>query len=320
MEAGGARQLKVCVIGAGAMGSLFGGYLSAAGHEVWLVDTATGHADAIARQGLRIVEPNGEERVVRPRAVTDPRSVGPCDLVLVFVKSYHTRQAAASLAPLLAPSTVVLTLQNGLGNVDALAEEVPRSHLMAGTTGQGANVLGAGRIHHAGSGETLIGELDGAPTDRLRCLVEAFTDAGLHASASNNVQGVIWAKLLVNIAINPLTAILRVRNGRLLEMPEAVEIMKEAVDEGLAVASRAGVRVPLEDPWAHVRDVARRTGDNRSSMLQDVEMGRQTEIDVINGAVVREGSRLGVATPVNLALMHLVKCLEQIPLISCLRA
>ncbi len=293
------------------MGSLFGGYLQAGGNEVWLVDTSAGHIDAIATHGLRITEPDGQERIVRPRATTDPRSVGPCDLVLVFVKSYHTRQAAASLAPLLGAETVVLTLQNGLGNVDALAEEVPRSHIMAGTTGQGANVLAAGHIHHAGAGETLIGELDGAPTPRLRRLVEALSDAGLHASASDNVQGALWAKLLVNIAINPLTAILRVRNGRLLEVPEAVGIMREAVNEGLAVAGRAGVRIPLEDPWAHVQDVARRTANNRSSMLQDVEMGRRTEIDVINGAIVREGSHLGVATPVNLALLRLVKCLEQ---------
>lgn len=298
-------------MGAGAMGSLFGGYLSAAGHEVWLVDTVAEHVDVIVRQGLHIMEPHGEERVVRPRAVTDPRSVGPCDLVLVFVKSYHTRQVASSLFPLLGPSTVVLTLQNGLGNVDVLAEKVPRSHLMAGTTGQGANVLGPGCIHHAGSGETLIGELDGALTDRLARMVEALTGAGLAASASTNVQGAIWAKLLVNVAINPLTAILRVRNGQLLEMPEAVEVMREAVSEGLAVASRAGVQVPLEEPWEHVRDVARRTGDNRSSMLQDVEKGRQTEIDVINGAIVREGFRLGLEVPVNLTLMRLVKCLEQ---------
>lgn len=306
------RALKVGVVGAGAMGSLFGGHLSAAGHEVWLVDIWAEHVDTINHLGLQIVEPSGDERVVRPRAVTDPQPVGPCDIVLVLVKSYHTKQAAASLAPLLAPSTVVLTLQNGLGNIDVLTEKVPRNQLMAGITGQGANILGPGRIHHAGSGETVIGELDGAVTERLQRLVDAFTGAGLPTSATTDVQGVVWAKLLVNIAINPLTAILRVRNGRLLEIPEAVEIMREAVQEGLAVASRAGVHVPLADPWEHVLDVAVRTAANRSSMLQDVDRGRRTEIDALSGAVVGEGSRLGLETPVNLTLARLVRCLEQL--------
>lgn len=303
--------MKVGVVGAGAMGSLFGGYLSAAGHDVWLVDPWTAHVDAILRGGLRIVESSGEERVLHPSAVLDPRSVGACDLVLVFVKSYHTEQVAASLGPLLGPVTVVMTLQNGLGNVDVLARHVPIERLVAGTTGQGANVLEPGRIHHAGSGETVVGELDGTRTDRLQQWVDAFSAAGLPAAASTNVHGVVWGKLLANIAINPLTAMLRVRNGQLLEMPEAVEIMRSAVEEGLAVAGRAGVRVPMADPWAHVLDVARRTGANRSSMLQDIEAGRRTEIDVISGAVVREGNRLGLSTPVNLALTRLVKCLEQ---------
>lgn len=303
--------MKVAVVGAGAMGSLFGGYLCAAGHEVWLVDTWAEHVRAIKEEGLHIVEPSGEERVIRPQAVTDTAAVGPCDLVLVFVKSYHTARVAGALAPLLGAGTVVLTLQNGLGNVDVLAEKVPRSLLMAGTTGQGANVLGPGRIHHAGTGETVLGELDGSVTERLERLVEVFRAAGLPASASRDVQGLIWGKLLVNVAINPLTAILRVRNGQLLEIPEAVDLMKEAVREAVLVAERVGVRLPYPDPWAHVEDVTRRTGGNRSSMLQDVEAGRRTEIDVINGAVVREGARVGVPTPVNLVLTRLVRAMER---------
>lgn len=308
---GEAERMKVAVVGAGAMGSLFGGYLCAAGHEVWLVDTWAEHIAAIREAGLRIVEPSGEEKVVRPHAVADAGVVGPCELVLVFVKSYHTAEVAGALGPLLGPGTVVLTLQNGLGNVDVLAEKVPRSMLLAGTTGQGANVLGPGRIHHAGSGETVLGELEGAITERLQRLVGVFDGAGLPASASTNVQGLIWTKLLVNVAINPLTAILRVRNGELLEIPETVELMKDAVTEAVLVAERAGVGLSCDDPWAHVEEVTRRTGKNRSSMLQDVEAGRRTEIDVINGAVVREGMRVGVPTPVNLVLTRLVRALER---------
>lgn len=302
--------LKVGVVGAGAMGSLFGGYLCAGGHDVWLIDTWAEHVQAIGQRGLVIVEPSGEERVVRPRAAGAPAAAGPCDLVLVFVKSYHTEAAAASLGPLLQPNTVVLTLQNGLGNVDVLARHVPRRHLMAGTTGHGANVLGPGRIHHAGVGATVIGELDGTVSARVQRLVDAFNAAGLPCSSSSNVLGVLWGKLLVNVAINPLTAILRVRNGRLLELPEALEIMRSAVEEGVAVARRAGVEIPIADPWAHVQEVARLTAANRSSMLQDIEARRRTEIDVISGAVAREAERVGMTVPVNRTLAALVKCLE----------
>lgn len=302
--------MKVAVVGAGAMGSLFGGYLCVAGHEVWLVDTWAEHVQAIRERGLCITEPSGEEKVVRPYVVDDVAVVGPSELVLVFVKSYHTAPVAAALGPLLMAGSAVLTLQNGLGNVEVLAQNVPRRLLLAGTTGQGANVLGPGRIHHAGHGETIVGELDGTITERLERVVAVFQAAGLPASASANVQGVIWTKLLVNVAINPLTAILRVRNGRLLEIPETVELMKEAVSEAVLVAERAGVHLSCQDPWAHVEDVTRRTGRNRSSMLQDMEAGRRTEIEVINGAVVREGARLGLSTPVNLVLTRLVRAMQ----------
>lgn len=304
--------LKIGVVGAGAMGSLFGGYLCAGGHDVWLVDPWTDHVQAILARGLRIDEAGGDERVVHPRAVGDAAAVGPCDLVLVFVKSYHTDAAAASMAPMLGAATIVLTLQNGLGNVDILARHVPRHHLMAGTTGQGANVLGPGHVQHAGSGATVIGELDGVSSPRLHRLAGILNAAGLPTTPSTNVLGAIWGKLLANIAINPLTAILRVRNGQLLEAPEAPEIMRAAVEEGLAVARRAGVDIPIADPWTHVQDIARLTGANRSSMLQDVEARRRTEIDVISGAIVREGERLEIATPVNRTLFGLVKALERL--------
>lgn len=302
--------LRVGVVGAGAMGSLFGGYLAAAGHEVWLVDKWAEHVSAITEHGLLIMEPSGEERIVRVRATTEVGEVGQCDLVLVFVKSYHTAAVASELTPIVGSGTVVLTLQNGLGNVEALAEGVPRNQILAGTTGQGANVLGPGRVHHAGVGETVIGELDGRVTERLRLVSQVFNEAGLPASTSTNIEGIMWGKLLVNIAINPLTAILRVRNGQLLDVPAAMEVMKEAVSEGLEVARRAGVHIPYSDPWLRVLEVARLTAANRSSMMQDVEAGRRTEIDFINGAVVREGVRLGVITPVNLTLTRLVHCLE----------
>lgn len=304
--------MKVGVVGAGAMGSLFGGYLANAGHGVWLVDTWAEHVGAIRERGLRIVEPGGEERLVRPHAVTDPGEVGPCDLVLVFVKAYHTRAVAAALPRLMGPESTVLTLQNGLGNADILAEAVPASSIVVGTTGQAANVLGPGSIHHAGTGATYLGEWQGGLTERLRRVARMLEDAGLPAVVQENVHGLIWAKLLVNVAVNALTAILRVRNGQLLDIPEAVELMKQAVGEAVMVAFHRGVQLPLEDPWKHVEDVVRRTAANRSSMLQDVESGRPTEVDFINGAIVREAARCHLCVPVNATLTSLVKGVERL--------
>lgn len=296
------------------MGSLFGCTLAGAGYRVSLLCRRRTQAEAIAEQGLAIATPTGGLRVFRPAAAYDPAQIGRADLVLVFCKSYDTRAAAASLPPLMHQGTIILTLQNGLGNVEALCEAVPREHVMAGVTHQGAYVSGPGRVDHAGSGETIVGEID-EPRDsqRAQLLAAALTAAGLPASASDNIKGVQWAKAIVNAAINPLTAILRVRNGKLLEIPEALALMQQVTAEGEAVACAAGVSLPpgVSPLWAKAQETARQTAANRSSMLQDILHGRRTEIDSINGAIVREGAGLGVPAPVNLALTGIVRALDR---------
>jgi len=312
--------LKIGVVGAGAMGSLFGGYLSAGGNEVWLVDKWGEHVRAIQRRGLVIVEQSGDETsgdeeagnetVCRPRAVERAAGVGVCDLVFVFVKSYDTASATHQVAALLDSKTVVVTLQNGLGNREALESRVPAHQILVGVTGQAANVLGPGRIHHAGSGETILCEIDGSSSERVCRVAGALNRAGLATSIGANVHAVVWGKVLINAAINPMTALLGVRNGLLLRIPSALEVMKSAIDEIVEVARVRGIALPYDDPWEKVLDVARLTGDNRSSMLQDVEAGRGTEIDAINGAVAKEAADRGVPAPVNLTLTRLIKAIE----------
>lgn len=302
---------RVVVLGSGAMGSLYGGMLAEAGASVTLVDVWREHMDAVNRNGLAVEGVSGDRVIRSLRGVTDPREAGEADLVLVFVKATSTKPAMEGARCLVHPDTAVLTLQNGLGNVEKLSDVVGPERVLAGITGHGCNILGPGRIRHAGAGDTVLGELDGRSTERLDHIVSLFERAKFPVKTSSNVLGMIWAKLLVNVGINALTAITGLRNGRLVELPEADELLKAAVREAMAVAERKGIRVEAEDPVAHTRDVARRTAANRSSMLQDMAAKRQTEIDVINGAIVDEGKRLGVPTPVNLCLANLIRIGQQ---------
>lgn len=294
------------MLGSGAMGCLYGGMLAEAGNEVVLIDVWKEHIDAINESGLKIEGINGERTVKNIRGVTDPAAAGIADLVLIFVKATLTGQAMREARSLVGPDTTVLTLQNGLGNVEALCAATDPSRVTAGTTGHGSTLTGAGRIRHAGDGETVIGEPGGGRSARIEALADFLNKAGINAKITENVMGLIWTKLLVNVGINALTAVTGLKNGRLLDFPETDELLRLAVEEACAVAEAKGIRLETEDPVGHTRLIARKTADNRSSMLQDVSAKRQTEISVINGAIAGEGKKLGVPVPLNTLLTNLV--------------
>ncbi len=304
--------MKIAIIGAGAMGSLFGGRLALAGEEVWLLDVWEEHVRTIGKKGL-VIATVAEDLVARPMATTEPEDIGTADLVIIFVKSSATRTAAETAAGLLGPETAVLTLQNGYGNAEAIAEVVGAGRVIAGTTAQGATLLGPGRIMHGGSGDTHIGELRGGKTDRLEKVAACLTRAGIPTVGDDNVAALIWGKLVVNVGINALSAITGLKNGALADHEETRQVLALAVEEAVRVADAAGIRLPYENAVEKVLSVAVATAQNRSSMLQDLSGGRRTEIDAINGALVREGERVGVATPVNRVLTLLIKALEKIP-------
>lgn len=304
--------MKIAIIGAGAMGSLFGGRLALAGEDVWLLDVWEEHVRIIGDKGLAITTAAGD-LVARPNATTKPEDIGAADLVIVFVKSSASRAAAETAAALLGPDTAVLTLQNGYGNAEAIAGVVGAARVIAGTTAQGATLLGPGRIMHGGSGDTHIGELGGGITDRLEKVAACLTRAGIRTVADDNVASLIWGKLVVNVGINALTAITGLTNGELADHEETRQVLAMAVEEAVRVADAAGVKLPYDNAVEKVLDVAVATAQNRSSMLQDLSGGRRTEIDAINGALVREGERVGVATPVNRVLTLLIKALEKLP-------
>ena len=302
--------MKVVVIGAGATGSLFAWFFHRGGEEVWLLDIHPARVDTIRRDGISLEGISGDHRF-SPRISLDPQEIGPVDLALIAVKSYHTDTAARTAARLLSRNSIVLTLQNGIGNLEKIAAAVGKDRTLGGSTAQGSTLLGPGRIRHAGKGDTIIGEISGPPTERVKKIVAALKQGGIEANSTSNLAGVIWGKLLVNAGINPLTALTRLKNGELLNYPGTRAVMQAAIREGEKIARAKNIQLPYEDAVARTEAVCRATAGNISSMLQDVLKRKWTEVANINGALVREGEALGIPTPVNQTLSGLVQTLEE---------
>jgi 2-dehydropantoate 2-reductase len=300
--------MKFLVVGPGAMGCLFAARLKKAGYDVTLLDYIKERAEHINTQGIMVQGVTGEYHVNVPTVAGGIPT--PPDFVLICVKSYKTREASQAIKPWLHPESVVATLQNGLGNLEILAELFGKQRVFGGVTSEGATLLGPGKIRHAGQGETFLGprEPKNGPTEKI---VYAFNQAGFKAEPVDNVENLIWGKLIINVGINALTAITRLKNGRLPELSGTRLIMEEAVKEAVDVAEAKDIQLPYPDPLGRVIDVCRGTSGNIASMLQDVLKERQTEVDFINGAIVREGKIAGIHTPVNFTLTSLVQTLQQ---------
>jgi 2-dehydropantoate 2-reductase len=303
-------NMKIAVVGAGAMGSLFGALLAEARNEVWLCDIREDHIQAVNQDGL-MLEYETKTRKVRLNAATGPDKIGKCELVLIFVKSIQTEAAAKTAAQLSGGNGFVLTLQNGMGNADTIAAHLEPNRILVGTTSHGATLLGPGRIRHAGKGPTIIGIWGGADPqfNIARRTAALFTQAGIETTAVKDVRPVLWDKLLINVGINAITALTGIKNGQILDLESTRELSRLAVEEAAAVARAQGIEID-EDPISHVFQVAEATAPNRSSMGQDVNHRRPTEIGSINGFVVREASRMGVAAPVNRTLTALVETMD----------
>jgi 2-dehydropantoate 2-reductase len=300
--------MKVAVVGAGAMGSLFGALLAEAGADVWLVDVWEAHMEAVNSQGL-LIEREGQVRCVALNATTDPREVGNCDLVIVFVKSIHTGDASRTAAMLAGKDGLVVTLQNGMGNADRIAQDVDPKKVIAGTTSYGGTMLGTGKIRHAGVGPTTIGMWHEGDSDKVQYVAAFLSKAGIETNVVADVKSLIWGKLLINVGINAITALTGIKNGQLLDRESTVGLLKTAVEEAIAVAEAQGI-VVRKDAVSHVLEVAKATAANRSSMGQDIDNQRLTEIEAINGVVVSEAKRLGIQAPVNRTLTVLVETLQ----------
>lgn len=285
------------------MGSLFAAYL-APHADVTVLGTWRDAVETINTRGI-CIERDNETEIVRVHATTDPRSVHDLDLALIAVKAHQTERAARWANAILKRDGIALTLQNGLGNFEILAAHVGAERAAMGVTMQGATLLGPAHVRHAGRGSTTLAST--APTQRAVAQVAArLNRAGIETHLAHDVSGLMWGKLVVNSAINALTAIYRKPNGWLVENAEARALMSATALETANVARALGVQLPYADPVERALQVAQATASNKSSTLQDVLRGAPTELDRINGAVVREGKRLGIPTPVNEKLLRVM--------------
>lgn len=301
-------RLNVVIFGVGAMGSLFGSRLSELAN-VALFGNWAEQIETIRRDGLTISYPDGSTTRHTVRITNNLANLPPADVALILVKSYQTERAAQQAAQVLKPDGLAVTLQNGLGNREILAEAVGSRRAGLGITAQGATVLAPGQLYHAGQGPTYLADMPGQ-TVRLAKIAALFNRAGLETSLVDNADSLVWGKLAINAGINPLTALLGIPNGALTEDERLSQMMAAAASEVAQVAAAQGIRLPYDDAARRTAEVSKATASNRSSMLQDVSRSAPTEIEAISGAVVRFGKRLGVPTPVNEFLLRTVKAKE----------
>ncbi len=306
--------MKIAVVGgAGAMGGVWATRLHGAGHEVGVLDVAPAALAAIAADGLVVERKDGSTAVARLTATDNPADLGVADAVIFFTKSYHTPAAADLARPLVGPETTVVSLQNGWGNADALASVYPPEHLVMGVTYHSATVKAPGRIAYtADAGPTFVGPyLDGAPLARAEAVAAAMEAAGIATTVSARAKTEVWKKLILNCATLPTSALTRLYTGE-LGKPSPVRGLEDVLArEAAMVAWALGHEIDPDERVATIHEHLAHGGKGKPSMLQDVEGKRATEIDVINGAVVREADRLGLDVPVNRAMVALVKGLER---------
>jgi 2-dehydropantoate 2-reductase len=292
----------VLIVGTGALATLFASRLSAAGADITMLGTWKNGLDALRENGARLIEANGTIRAYPVRVTSNPGDCRGAQFALVLVKAWQTERAAGQLTDCLARSGVALTLQNGLGNYEKLIKHLGKRRVALGVTTTGATLLGPGLARLGGEGVVSIEK-----HPRLAPLDGLLSSAGFKVQLVEDARALAWGKLVINAAINPLTALLRVPNGQLLERPAARTVMASLAREAAKVANSQGVQLPFKDPVGAAEDVVRKTAANHSSMLQDVKRGAPTEIDSICGAVVREGRQNGIPTPVNWAVWNLIR-------------
>jgi 2-dehydropantoate 2-reductase len=302
--------MKIVIVGPGSIGSLCAAFLSKnAVEEIWLLDKDKERAAKISQQGI-IVEGVSGNWQAAVKATADAEELGKADLIIICVKSYHTKDAITGARPLIGDNTRILTLQNGIGNIEIIGEVAGLDKVIGGVTNLGATLLGIAHVRHAGKGETVIGRLDGKIPTEMRLIREIFNKAGLEMRISRDIKGILWSKLIINVGINALTAITRLNNGRLIEFEGTRRILREAVTEAIRIAKRKRIKLIYDDPLAKVEAVCEATATNVSSMLQDILKKKRTEIDFINGVIVRQAQELGIPATVNSVLLDLVKTIE----------
>jgi 2-dehydropantoate 2-reductase len=308
-------KMSIAIMGAGAIGSVIGGMLARQGHRVTLVGRKS-NMDAISKSGLHISGIWGEHTVLNLDAVTLPPHKF-MDIIFLTVKSFDTATAAMDAMSMVGPDTIVVSMQNGLGNIETLADIAGKYKTVGSMAIFGAIIPEPGNVEVTViASETLVGEIDGVPTLRVEAIARMLDDAGIPTKTSTNIMRDIWHKALYSIALNPLSALLEVPYGDIADNPNTRWLVEKMISEAFQVAGACGVDLGLESPEEYLKILWNQklppTSEHRSSMLQDILRGKRTEIDFINGAVVRLGKEYGIETPNNTTLVRIVKAKEEL--------
>ena len=294
--------MRIAIVGTGAMGSVYAGLFAAAGHEVWAIDRWREHVDAIRAKGLRVEGASGD-RTVKVHATTDPREAGPCDLVVLATKAMHVASAASSIHVLLKKETPVLSIQNGLGGPDTAASILGKDRVMVGVVGGfGASIRAPGHAHHNGMELVRLGEFGGPITERLRKVEEVWRGAGFRVKVFDDIDQLVWEKLLCNCAYSGPCALAECTIGEVMADPDLSRVSADCAKEGFEVATSKKIKLGFADPVAYVREFGSKIPHARPSVLLDLLAKRKSEIDVINGSIPR---------PVNQTLTELVRAKER---------
>ncbi len=300
--------MRITILGAGAMGGLFGAYLSRQ-NEVTLIGRNPELVAAVNQNGMVIRERDGSSAVYRPRAALSARGLPPADLAVVFVKAMQSESALLANRDMIGPDTYLMTLQNGSGHEDTLLKFADKSRVALGTTQQGAVVESHGVVTHFGNGDTYFGAISG-DSERLRPFAEAFTACGLRAEVSADVQHMIWKKLFTNSSVSALTAALQQPMGFIVKDSHAWELCRHLLEEALDVAAGIGLEFDRKEIISGVKAVCENAPEGLPSIYSDIKNGRKTEVDTISGSVVRAGLKCGVATPNHSFLVEFIHALE----------
>lgn len=306
--------MKIAVVGCGAMGSVYAGLLASAGHEVWAVDTWSEHMAAIRERGLRVAGASGDRTVRLAGAVAKPDEVGqPMDLVILATKAPQVEQAADALAVLLGPDTPVISIQNGLGSPQKVADRLGPERVVIGVVGGfGASVPEPGHAHHNGMEFVRLGELAGqGVSERVRRLGEVWESGGFKVLLFDNVHQLVWEKLICNATFSGPCAITGLRVGEVIDDPEAWSVASGCATEAWQVAKAKGIPVDIDEPVSYVRNFGLKIPNAQPSMLLDHLAGRPSEVDVINGAIPPAAAEVGLSAPINATVTALIKVKER---------
>ncbi len=302
--------MRIAIIGTGAMGSVYAGLLASAGLEVWAVDAWADHVEAIQRNGLRISGASGE-RTAKLAATTDAREVGRADLVIIATKARDVKAAAMAGRDILADGGVVLTIQNGLGSAEQVAEIVGPERVLIGVVGGfGASLVAPGHVHHNGWEFVRLGEYNGGLTPRLEHIGQVWERGGFRVLLFPDIHKMVWEKFICNVAFSGTCTLTNMTIGEVLLEPNAWRVSSLCATEAFEVAKAKGIAVEIDDPVAYVHSFGEKIPNARPSMLLDHMARRPSEVDVINGAVPRVAAEVGLATPVNTTVSSLVRARE----------